>query len=212
MQAVMGQAYCRVSDKCLQVHPKSPAPPGCLSTEWAGKIRKELAIFILVTKHCSSKFFCLARPLRVWNTLESAVIEEQMRSTVDMQFLNTIAKYCIKKLVISDEFWDRVTNIHRLLQSVPKDILLLEGKVSQIGSVCRQHMHKYSDSFYLVKRRWLGESNSREAHSLSRHCQQKKIMFVCLFVRFVLQYVLRNRKSIENVIYLFICGVHQESK
>ena len=50
----------------------------------------------------------------------------------------------IKKLFISDEFWDRVANIHPLLQPVAKGILILEGDVSQIVFVCRLSMNSSS--------------------------------------------------------------------
>ena len=67
----------------------------------------------------------------------------------------------IKKLVISDEFWDRVAKIHRLLQPVAKGILLLESDVSQIGFVCRlfnelqQHIQEYSEGISLIEKNQL---------------------------------------------------------
>ena len=38
------------------------------------------------------------------------------------------------------------------------------------------------------------------------------LMFVCVFVCQVCIKVLGEQKTIENVIYLYICGVYQESK
>ena len=47
----------------------------------------------------------------------------------------------------------------------------------------------------------------------SRKKRSDLCVFVCLFVQFVLEYIL-NRKTtyVLHVVYLYICGIYQESK